>query len=287
MGKASSAKKVARAARAGGKTSKRERPKLAYPLAVFMVVVLGTLLVVYARTSRTDTASADTPPSSLKKDHWHAAYGFYVCDKFLPSLPESPKDPQGIHTHGDGVMHIHPFSGAASGTNARLKVFGNASDIKFADDGWTMPDGTEYKNGYDCNGKPAKTAVYRWSADDPTVPIEVFDTGYGDIRFRSDRDAYTFAVIPEDAPTPPMPDTVAELDRLTDVEPGSQGQTSPSLPPGVSIPDPANPGGIVPPSGAPGQPGVSVPPVSTPAVPPVSDAGVPPSSTPAPAPSTP
>src|SRR3954464_11404283 len=109
MGKASSAKKVARADRAGGKSSKRERPKLAFPLAVFVVIVLGSSLVVYARTARNDVASADTAPSSVNKDHWHAAYGFYVCDHFLPALPESPKDPEGIHTHGDGVFHIHPF----------------------------------------------------------------------------------------------------------------------------------------------------------------------------------
>ena len=46
MGKASSAKKVARVARAGAsKRRVRERPKLAFPLAIFVIVVLGSLTV--------------------------------------------------------------------------------------------------------------------------------------------------------------------------------------------------------------------------------------------------
>ncbi len=116
MGKASSAKKVARAARAGGKTSKRERPKLAFPAAVFAVIVLGSLLVVFGRTSRSNSAAADVAPV-LNKDHWHAAYGIYVCDKFnspLVDLPNKP-DTNGIHTHGEGVIHIHPFPGNVTG----------------------------------------------------------------------------------------------------------------------------------------------------------------------------
>ena len=65
MGRASSANKVARAARAGGSAT-RERPKIGFPLAVFAIVVLGTSLVVFARTSREPAAAS--PPSYLTND---------------------------------------------------------------------------------------------------------------------------------------------------------------------------------------------------------------------------
>jgi len=250
MGKASSAKKVARAARAGGKTSKRERPKLAFPAAVFAVIVLGTLLVIFGRTTRSNSASADVAPK-LNKDHWHAAYGIYVCDKFnapLTDLPDKP-DVNGIHTHGEGVMHIHPFSSAASGNNAKLKVFADQVGLKFTDDSVTLPDGTVYKNGEaKCGDKPAKVSIWRWNVDDPSQPTEVFESGFNNIHFRGDRDAYTIAILPEGSDVqPPKPDSVPELDKLTDV--GGQTPstaTATTLPGGVTIPGQTDPSGGVP-----------------------------------------
>jgi len=251
MGKASSAKKVARAARAGGKTSKRERPKLAFPAAVFAVIVLGTLLVIFGRSTRSNSASADVAPK-LNKDHWHAAYGIYVCDHFLPPLTDlaSHPDVNGIHTHGEGIIHIHPFTSIASGNNAKLKVFADQVGLKFTDDGFTMPDGTSYKNGeFKCGDKPAKVSIWRWNVDDPTTPTEVFETGFGNIHFRGDRDAYTIAVLPQgsDVP-PPKPDSVPQLDKLTDTG-ASQTPTAgtpTTLPGGVTIPSQANPAGVTP-----------------------------------------
>jgi hypothetical protein len=247
MGKASSAKKVARAARAGGKSSKRERPKLAFPAAVFAVIVLGTLLVVFGRTTRSNSASADVAPV-LNKDHWHAAYGIYVCDHFVAPLQDLPDKPDvnGIHTHGEGVMHIHPFSSAASGTKAKLKVFADQVGLKFTDDSVTTPDGTVYKNGeFKCGDKPAKVSIWRWNADDSLVPTEVFENGFNDIRFRGDRDAYTIAVLPEGSDiVPPRPESVPELDKLTDVDQSqTQTPTQVTVPPGVTIPGQTDPAG--------------------------------------------
>ena len=58
---------------------------LLFPAALAVVVILGTLLVVYAREER--SAVALEAPIAFE-DHWHSAYGFYVCDEFLPDLPE-------------------------------------------------------------------------------------------------------------------------------------------------------------------------------------------------------
>jgi hypothetical protein len=237
MGKASSAKKVARAARSGGSSSKK-RPHLAFPLAIFAVVVLGALVVVYARVDHTNTANADVKPSYVSGDHWHAAYGIYVCDKFLaPQVdldPDPAKDVLGIHTHGDGLIHIHPYKASSSGENARLKVWGKDVGIEFSNDGWKMPDGTEYRNGSaKCGDQPAKTAIYKWKADDPSAGVEVFESNYGDINFTEDRDIYTFAVLPQDWPAdklPPQPESVSALANPTAAEGGSPTGDASGLP---------------------------------------------------------
>ena len=66
-------------------------------------------------------ASKGTAPAV--GDHWHSAWGVYVCDKFV-KLPEpTGNDPVGIHTHGDGLIHTHPFSEKAAGKIAIMARF--------------------------------------------------------------------------------------------------------------------------------------------------------------------
>src|SRR5262245_60080921 len=122
MGKASSAKKVARAARAGGRGSRGgQRRSLLFPAAITIVCVLGISLIFYARGQ--DEAEALEPGLT---DHWHAAYGIQICDALLPNLSSGTSDPNGIHTHDDGVMHIHPGAAqevARAGDDATIEVF--------------------------------------------------------------------------------------------------------------------------------------------------------------------
>ena len=99
-----------------------------FPMVVAIVVVLGLALVVYARQSR-PAADASAPQLS---DHWHHAYGFYLCDTWF-QLSGDAEEPgtddfaayqrSGIHSHDDGLMHWHPFTSASVGANATLGVF--------------------------------------------------------------------------------------------------------------------------------------------------------------------
>ena len=95
MGKASSAKKVQRAAKAAASSrGASERRELGFPLAVLAVVILGIGLVVGARANREPAA----PPRI--GDHWHSAYSIYDCGEEV-SFWQSAADPDGIHSHGD------------------------------------------------------------------------------------------------------------------------------------------------------------------------------------------
>ena len=224
MGKASSSKKVARAARAGGRTSQGPKRKLAFPLGIAAIVVVGVLLVVFARSSN-DKAAAVAPTVG---DHWHAAYGIYVCDAFLPALTDAVSDTTGLHTHGDGVAHIHPFNSAAAGNNATLAKWGETTGLEFSSTGFTV-NGVTYSDGYDCSGQPATVSLYVWPADDPTAQPQIIPAkDMGKFKFSQDRLAITLAVVPAGTDVP-RPESVPELDQLTDVA-GATSTTTTAAP---------------------------------------------------------
>lgn len=208
MGKASSSKKVARAAKAGTSVrAVRERPKLAYPLGIFAILVIGSLLVFYARGERTAaTDKGDQPPKV--GENWQEAYGVSVCGAFKPPFPATEgASTNGVSVSGDGIMSVQPQNGKQAGSNARLDLFAETVGMKLGKDSITLPDGTELKNGMDCNGQPAKVTVTRWgNVLDPASTGEVFESNFGDIRFKSNEGAFTFSANPAGA-TVPMPES--------------------------------------------------------------------------------
>jgi len=221
MGKASSSKKVARAAVTGGGRTKQGARPWGWYTAIALVAVLGVVAIVFSRNDRQAAlnplkSEKPRPPEASKKfpgDHWHAAYGVYACNRWLPSI-RSDRDPLGIHTHGDGVIHIHPFTRAAAGRKATLGVFADTVGMKLTDERVEMPGGASIADGQRCGGKPARLKVFLNGEERVGDPKE--------IRLR-DRDAVVIALVPDGAKVPPLP-TVAQLDNLTDV-PGGQAST--------------------------------------------------------------
>jgi hypothetical protein len=87
------------------------------------VVVLGLFLVAFSRNQELNKGqqAAKVPPR-INHDHWHSAFSVYICNHFMPNVPLF-ESVDGIHTHGDGVVHIHPYTPPASGNNATLGFF--------------------------------------------------------------------------------------------------------------------------------------------------------------------
>ena len=213
MGRASSAKKVARAARAGGHTSQGPKRQLAFPIGIAAIVLVGALLVIFARGANEEQASA----APRVGDHIHVAYGIYVCDAFLPALSDTVPDTSGLHTHGDGIAHVHPFANGSSGKNATLSKWGETVGLQVSSDSFTV-NGTEYADGYDCSGQPAQVALYVWPPDDPDADPEVITSDIGGFRLDNDRQLVTLAVVPEGTDVP-RPESAGELDQLSDLSP--------------------------------------------------------------------
>jgi len=176
-------------------------------------------------------------PSAALNDHWHAAYGLYVCDRFLEPLMDAKDDRLGIHTHGEGVIHIHPFAPASSGKNATLTQFADQVGLELHPDGFRLPTGDTWSAGAPCNGSTDTTfGIFGWSVDDPSAPVSIhFLDDTKDIWLRSDRMAFTIAIVPMGV-IPPKPPSIVELDRLTDIAPYPGGTTCIG---GVCTSDPA------------------------------------------------
>jgi hypothetical protein len=218
VNKAASTKKVARAARAGSKVKVRSQRGNIFPVALASVLVLGLALVVWARADR--RSNVDTTAPAVGRDHWHAAYGIYVCDKFLDPLPQVEPDLLGIHTHGDGIAHIHPFSSATSGRNATLGAFFDHEKVKITNTELKLPDKKgDWKNGDTCGdpktGKKGKLQVEVWLNRTDTSP-KIYTSNFNQIRFEKDQTLMTIAFVP-DGVTPPRPTSEGTLDKLTDV----------------------------------------------------------------------
>jgi hypothetical protein len=172
---------------------------------------------------RRPAGDGDSPIANV--DHWHAAYGFYVCDEFLPVLPEF-ESPGGMHSHGDGVVHIHPFAASRAGDNATLMNFLDDAGVTLTEDelgiaarGVAFPEGAAgtgttlveidesiTEGDTDCSGESAELVVARW--DDvqcDTEGVEHVTEGFEDLRFERDGEGYTIAFVPEGADIPPPP----------------------------------------------------------------------------------
>jgi hypothetical protein len=228
MGKASSAKKVARAARAAGGKRVGQRRNLGFPLIIIGVLVAGFALIFYAASERRAVASP------LTTDHWHAAYNINICGTVQPADTDfNGQDLTGIHTHGDKVVHIHPFLDSAAGQNADLGRFFDTINLEVTDSSIVLPDGTTFEEGTDtCEDQDAQVVVARWDSAEQGAsgenPSQIFTDDFDNIRFRNDREAYTIAFLPEGDEIPP-PDSIPTLDQLTDVlqAPGASTTTAP------------------------------------------------------------
>lgn len=227
MGNASSSKKVARAAQTGKRVKVRTSRGSIFPVALATVIVLGLALVIWARADRRSSVSNVAPAVGL--DHWHTAYGFYICDKFLDPLPTVEPDPLGIHTHGDGVIHIHPFSSGVSGRNAKLGKFFDHENVDVSNTKLKMPDDKgEWENGDKCGegdaAKDGKLQVAVWENRTDTEP-KIYSTDFKNIRFDKDFMLMTIAFVPEGT-TIPKPASEPVLDNLSDVEPSATTSTT-------------------------------------------------------------
>jgi hypothetical protein len=166
MGKAS---RIKRRAMKSQRRVRRGGGSYGFYGAVFAICLVGVSLIAVSKANKSD---ADVLPRA-NEDHWHAALGVNVCGSWLANATEFHDRVSqsgiraGLHSHGDGLIHAHPYSGDESGKNATVGRFFKWGGWKLDTDTIQAWDGQEHQDGDKCGeGKDAKKAEVRWSVND-------------------------------------------------------------------------------------------------------------------------
>ena len=165
MGKASSSKKVARAAGMGGSRSFASRPAYGYYLGLGVLIVLGVLGVYNATQYRDNqvNSAGNTAPTVGQAPPWYQGYAVEACGKLLAYVPTN-KDPYGITTKESGIITIVPTVKSAAGKNATLGKFASSIGMTLNAAQLQLPGGHLYQDGQTCEGKPGHVYVMTWSS---------------------------------------------------------------------------------------------------------------------------
>jgi uncharacterized cupredoxin-like copper-binding protein len=112
------------------------------PVVAIIFVVFGVLGLLFVVRSATGAPR-------IGEDHWHASYTYYICGEKQPPAPTW--EGVGVHTHADGIIHIHPFQQSEEGAGARLTKWFEYGGGKLDGDEVRMPGSADtYKNGDEC-----------------------------------------------------------------------------------------------------------------------------------------
>lgn len=170
--------------------------------------------------SAADDALLPTIGPAPGSSHWHAAYVVRLCDDVLVPF-ESNADPLGIHSHADGLIHIHPFFEESGFEASTMSLFAEAMGLELSTGEMTMPGGGTWRDGDLCNGVPSRVFIDRWSEPVPDGPVERIFDNPEDIRFEADGELYQIAFAPVDSPpvVPPTWSLLYEVSNLN-LEPG-------------------------------------------------------------------
>ncbi len=107
------------------------------------------------------SSSSSTPAATLPRigDHRHATYQTIICGQRQPNFPTWEA---GVHTHADGVIHIHPFLPREEGSGARLVKWFEYGGGKLTQTEMRKPGSREeFKNGDECtDGSEAVLQVF-------------------------------------------------------------------------------------------------------------------------------
>lgn len=255
MPSSDSARKVARAASqgSGGSKAAKQRAWL-FPLIIVVLLAGGIGLVAFARGENESVGGAnDIPPRARLSDttpfdHWHAAFAVNVCGDELPVLYDAGPDLLGIHTHEDGLIHIHPFSTRAAGNQATLGKFFDQVGLTVTDDAVELPAGlteeTVFRSGETtCGGEEAEWVMAHWkdaSVASSTAPDQIIRSDFASTLLSEDLGAYTLAFVPvgeTDIAAPEVSSQTAELGALdggtTPLDAPTSGDETPVAPAGA------------------------------------------------------
>ena len=209
-----SLKKIQRVQRAGVTRAAGQRRPVGFTLLLVVIVIVGLVLTAFARSAYRDVSGAAPRMASdtAEGDRYRNAFGIYLCDRFIEPLADVKTDTTGIHSHDDGLIHIHPSQPSSAGSGAVIGKFFDAVGLEATPDVVVLPEGADAKEKTwtsgttTCkvgDGKDAKKEKGQWAlleypaqAGPDTEPI-VHTDDFGELPVRTDGQAWTLAFLPE------------------------------------------------------------------------------------------
>ncbi len=233
------------------KPKRRRRTSLGWNAVIAVIVVAGALGVMLARSN--NQANADKPPlmanaaTGQPGDHWHAYLGIDICGEWLPNAPafearaDNPSVNAGIHSHGDGLIHIHPFVHSEEGDNATVGKFMTYGGWQFTSDSgqlWSGPQSNagklDWKTGDKCTfgDSKGKTVQMTWTVNNKKHTGD--PSGY----HPRNNDIVAIYFLPKGAETPEPPDAETALANIADLgtTPATAATTTTTAAPSTSSP---------------------------------------------------
>lgn len=143
-------------ARARMPSRRKRRGSAAFVAAIMVILLVGAGLLVLFKNNPKPLERGAIPG-----EHWHANLRMEFCGKTMGNYPYLEGE---IHSHGDGVIHLHPQTPAFSADNANLGAFFRTYETTLRVDERgrnqiVLPDGSSYVDGGTCPGSSVKHDV--------------------------------------------------------------------------------------------------------------------------------
>jgi hypothetical protein len=133
-------------------------PRRGKTIVIVLLVCCAAVFIAIVWTAiATDDDDNSAPLREVSSigDHWHAALGVNRCGEWLPPAPQFEQRANeagvtaGIHSHGDGLIHLHPFASeeANDPTVDRFMAYGG---WKLSSDSFTVWDDAIRRDGQPC-----------------------------------------------------------------------------------------------------------------------------------------
>ena len=179
------------------------------------VAIIGIAVLVAAWQLYEQFTKSDEPAIG---DHIHAALGISICGFPAENAPTfevqaGTETKAGLHSHGDGLLHIHPFTEEEAGDGATVGRFMDYGGWEVADDHLTLWADLTVTDGDPCpDGRPGNV---RWA-----VNGEEQDGNPADYK-PDDQDVIEIAFLPDGEPIPEPPaEVLAVLPNPADTQQG-------------------------------------------------------------------
>jgi hypothetical protein len=119
-------------------------------VSVIVALLAAIAVLVIGMTVVDDSDGPGQEQSGVSVgEHWHASYTWFVCGEKQANAPTW--EGVGVHTHGDGIIHIHPFTASEEGSGASLVKWFEYGGGLLDDDTLRMPGFPDtWENGDEC-----------------------------------------------------------------------------------------------------------------------------------------